>query len=294
MSLVLEKGTLWYQIVTRTQQASAAKSLHTIETRSHQFQQQGLNFTVRIASNLKRKQQQKKAQPNFNPFLPPESALTVCDLSASHLAVLNKFNVVDNHLLIITRDYQAQETLLDHADFSALCYCLPEYPSLGFYNGGKEAGASQKHKHLQLVPLPLYRGSDLFPFSTVFHRYQYRDGIQKITEFPFRHAWTNLPQGLFEKPDQAAAYCLQIYQEMLNKLTIKPLIDQQGKKFQSVPYNLLMTTEWMLLVPRVTEFCEGISINAMGYVGSLFVMNQADLKKLINFGPVNLLRMVSL
>ncbi|RLW59532.1 MAG: phosphorylase, partial [gamma proteobacterium symbiont of Stewartia floridana] len=101
----LEKGTLWNKVVISTQRAMEDHSLHTIETQSYKIQQQGLSFTVRVAENIKRKRQQQKTKPNFNPFLPPEPSLTVCDISPSHIAVLNKFNVVDHHLLIVTRDY---------------------------------------------------------------------------------------------------------------------------------------------------------------------------------------------
>ncbi|MEJ2620851.1 MAG: phosphorylase [Candidatus Thiodiazotropha sp.] len=292
MSVELEKGTLWDKVVTTTRQAISDQSLHTIATQSHYLQQQGLNFIVRIANNIKRKSAQKKARPDFDPFLPPEPALTVSELSTSHLAVLNKFNVVEHHLLIVTREFLPQQQLLDRADFSALCHCLPEYPSLGFYNGGEEAGASQKHKHLQLVPLPLYGEREPFPFSPVFYRNTNSGSIRQLSELPFRNTFTNLPPGLFDSADHGAAHCHQLYREMLNKLTIPPLTDHPGD-IQSAPYNLLMTTEWMLLVPRTTEFCEGISINAMGFVGSLFVKDQAGLEKLIDIGPANLLQAVS-
>jgi ATP adenylyltransferase len=293
MSVELKQGSLWNEVVTTTRQAIADKSLQTIETQSHHLQQQGLDFVVRVADNIKRKSEQKKTRPDFNPFLPPEPALTVCDLSKSHIAVLNKFNVVEHHLLIVTREYQTQQRILDRADFSALCLCLPEYPSLGFYNGGEEAGASQKHKHLQLVPLPLYGEKSPLPFSTVFSRHRESNGIIQLPELPFRHAWSSLPQGLFDQPKTATEYCHGIYRKMLDKLSIPPLTDNQGE-FQSAPYNLLLTKQWMLLVPRSSEYCEGISINAMGYVGSLFVMDQAGLQKITDIGPMNLLQAVTL
>ena len=76
-------------------------------------------------------------------------------VSGTHVAILNKFNVVDRHLLIVTREFEEQRSLLTPRDFEAWWRCLGEYESIGFYNGGAEAGASQPHKHLQLVPLPL-------------------------------------------------------------------------------------------------------------------------------------------
>jgi len=44
------------------------------------------------------------------------------------------------------------------------------------------------------------------------------------------------------------------------------------------PYNLLATRRWMLVVPRRQERYEKISVNALGFAGSLFVRNAAELE----------------
>jgi ATP adenylyltransferase len=121
-----------------------------------------MRFFVRMQTGLQRKDEARKKQDsaskagkNANPFLPPEKNLTVGDISDTHIAVLNKFNVVEHHLLIVTRAFEDQDMLLTFADFEALWTCMTEYECLAFYNGGREAGASQPHKHLQMAPLPL-------------------------------------------------------------------------------------------------------------------------------------------
>ena len=106
----------------------------------------GVPFLLRSASSLRRKAADKKGRAgkrdrNFNPFLPPEPELTLGAISQTHTAVLNKFNVLEQHLLIVTRDFEHQETLLSEADFHALWLALGEIDGLGFYNGGAEAGA---------------------------------------------------------------------------------------------------------------------------------------------------------
>ncbi len=50
----------------------------------------------------------------------------------------------------------------------------------------------------------------------------------------------------------------------------------------------------MLLVPRSREFSQGISVNALGYVGSLFVKDKTGLDTIRRTGPMDLLREVSL
>ncbi|MEW8221180.1 MAG: hypothetical protein AB2729_02485, partial [Candidatus Thiodiazotropha taylori] len=79
---------------------------------------------------------------------------------------------------------------------------------------------------------------------------------------------------------------------MLENLALTTVTDSHGQR-PSAPYNLLVTSQWMLLVPRTTECWHEISVNAMAYVGSLFVMNQEGLKRLQEIGPVNLLSAVS-
>ena len=61
----------------------------------------------------------------------------------------------------------------------------------------------------------------------------------------------------------------------------------------AAPYNLLVTRRWMLLVPRTREFFETISINALGFAGSLFARNRQQLEAAVKYGPLRILRQVS-
>ena len=54
-----------------------------------------------------------------NPFLPYEEALWVAHLSDTHTLLLNKFNVVPYHSLLVTRDFQQQTDQLNSADLGA-------------------------------------------------------------------------------------------------------------------------------------------------------------------------------
>ncbi|MES9971939.1 MAG: hypothetical protein ABW092_18045 [Candidatus Thiodiazotropha sp.] len=290
MTQQLITGDLWKQVCSRTQSALTTGALQSITTDLHILEQDGLKFMVRVAQNLKRKAQDKSVA--FNPFLPPDPDLTVADISSTHLSVLNKFNVVENHLLIVTREFQHQERLLTLDDFEALWLCLGEYPSLGFYNGGAAAGASQQHKHLQLVPLPLYPGLSATPFDALYATAPREDGIHTLAQLPFLHSWSPLPRGLVDDPSSAARQIESRYLQMLDSLGIDAVTGNDGD-YQSAPYNLLLTTEWMLLIPRTQEHCEEISINALGYVGSLFVKELSELDKIIRLGPMNLLKAVS-
>jgi ATP adenylyltransferase len=80
------------------------------------------------------------------------------------------------------------------------------------------------------------------------------------------------------------------YRELLARCGITALAEEK----QSAPYNLLATRRWMLVVPRRRERAEGISINALGFAGSLFVRNDDELERVRRARPMNILRMVTL
>lgn len=296
MSAYLNPGSLRVAVIERTESAIAQGALQRIETDLYRLEQAGMPFTVLVASNLLRKAREKdnphQVKQPFDPFLPPERALTVGEISDSHIAVLNKFNVVEHHLLLVTRRFEDQENLLTRADFEALWLCLREYPSLGFYNGGAAAGASQPHKHLQLVPLPLYPGKAAYPFAQMIPATAQAGAIRHLPDLPFRHAWCRLPAEIGDDMAVAAAMSLALYQRMLAYVGIQPLDTPDGPR-QSSPYNLLMTEQWMLLIPRSRESCKHVSVNGLGYVGSLFVQDRDGLDQIRTLGPMHLLRAVS-
>jgi ATP adenylyltransferase len=59
------------------------------------------------------------------------------------------------------------------------------------------------------------------------------------------------------------------------------------------PYNFLVNELWMLVVPRARECCEGISINALGFAGSMFVRERAQIDTVRALGPLAMLAKVA-
>jgi len=275
-------GTLRRRLRRTTAQARASGALIPIDTRAETIIDSGVPFTVRVIENLARKER-AKTRPG-DPFLPPEPELLVAGAAPRHLCVLNKFNVVEEHLLIVTREFEEQELLPDAGDFEALLRCMREFPSLGFYNGGKTAGASQRHKHLQLVPLPLY--PDAGPPIPA-------EAALKSGALPFLHAWESCPAAWLEDPARYAAEAAGLLEGLLARTGI-PARQEGGRAAQSAPYNMLMTRDWMLVVPRSAESAAGASINALGFAGSLLVRDAAALGSLRALGPMSALRNVAL
>jgi ATP adenylyltransferase len=282
-------GALRQRIIEQSRVALEHGALRTIESEHRFLEDNGVAFIIRVVSNLARKyrnhrvQQTKPVGPGVNPFLPPDPDLLVADVSTTHLAVLNKFNVIEQHLLIVTRSFEHQETLLSEADFSALWRCLREFPSLGFYNGGEVAGASQAHKHLQLVPLPFADTGPSIPIGPLLQSASPNGQVGVCDLLPFRHAFVH-----FDREPVGSDSLLATYMAMLEAVGLGA-VERDGGPYQSGPYNLLITTEWMLLVPRSKECFGPVSINGLGYAGSLFVKNKRQAEIIEKHGPLSVL-----
>jgi len=295
-----QKGALWQNIVRTTESALRNGALVPVPTDFTFIEDSGVRFFIRILAGLARKDEARKQQEvaeksgkNSNPFCPPEQDLVVADISETHLAVLNKYNVMEHHLLIITRQYEDQDTLLTLNDFEALWLCMAEYKSLGFYNGGKDAGASQQHKHLQLVPLPLAPQGPPIPIEPLIINVGDNDSYTKVPGFPFLHSFRPLRRELINAPHDAARETLHIYASMLEQVGMTNPT-KKGITRQSMPYCLLVTRDWMLLIPRSRECFGDISLNSLAFAGSLFVRNEQQLEQIRSFRPMNVLRSVTI
>ncbi len=301
-------GPLRAAIAERERAALAAGALRPIRTDESVVEDAGVRFIVRSVSSLARKGAASQAprlaslgapldrgaEQAKNPFLPPDPELTIGDVSPSHVGVLNKHPVVEHHLLVVTKQFAPQEELLDRDDLTALATCLRELDWLAFYNAGREAGASQPHKHLQLVPLPLGGPWDV-PMEALFDSWAAAGAVSRLLRLPFAHAFALLEPPLFLDPERAADRLLELYAAAMAAIGV---VAEEGaaandEPRRAAPYNLLVTRRWMLAVPRSAEKFGSISVNALGFAGSLFVRDAAEMQRLREAGPMNVLRGVA-
>ena len=221
--LVPEPGTLWERVKERTDHALDCGALQPISTECEIVEQAGIGFLVRVLSSLAPKEEARKKQhqetftcgEGSNPFLSYDRDLFVADISDTHVCLLNKFNVIDHHLLVVTRSFEEQESWLNLRDFEAVWACMDEFEGLAFYNAGRTAGASQRHKHLQLVPLPLASRGPEVPIEPVLASARFSGPVATTAGFPFVHAFARLDPGRTKSPLEAAEAALLGHLELV-------------------------------------------------------------------------------
>ncbi len=290
-----EKGTLWDRILETTGVALEHGTLKPIKTEVRVMEDCGVDFLVRVVESLARKEadkilqtkRSKEKREKPNPFLPYEKDMFVADISNTHRCLLNKFNVIEHHLLMVTRAFEHQERLLTVRDFQAIWRCMTEFEGLAFYNGGKIAGASQDHKHLQLIPLPMGSSGQAVPMESLFEQPQKTPGV--VPGIPFVHAFKRFSSMTDIPHDMAARALFQMYRLMLQQVDMNPFTERE-ETLQSGPYNLLFTREWMLLVPRSREFFESISVNALGFAGALLARTPEEMDLIQKKGGMGILK----
>lgn len=85
----------------------------------------------------------EKIPPFRDPFAKEnlEQDLFITRLHDTHNLVLNKFNVVDEHVVLATIAFEAQEQPLSKEDFRAMWTAMDALDAFAFFNCGYESGA---------------------------------------------------------------------------------------------------------------------------------------------------------
>jgi len=264
------------------------------------LRQAGIPFSVRIVTALRAKDaatagpDRPGGSASADPFAPPDPALVVGAVSPRYLAVLNRFPVLRHHLLLVTRTAEEQALPLDPADFDAVARCLDGIDGLAFYNSGPAAGASQRHRHLQLVPFPLAEPPAPTPIEPALNEVLQDPGRSTLPAYDFVHAVAPLPATAWQVADRADRLA-RVTGAMA--LAYRALAARTGLRLRAEgadrEYNLLVTRRWMLLVPRSRERFDGVSVNALGFAGSLLVRDRQGFETVRSHGPLGVLREVA-
>jgi ATP adenylyltransferase len=278
--LAFAPGSLWPAIRARRESALAAGVLEPIVGRVEVLEDSGIEFQLLVVSSLARKAQKGTERPaGFDPFLPWEPALFVCDVNDAYVCLLNRFPALRHHALLTTRAFEEQEAPLTARDFEAVWGCLGERDALAFYNAGALAGASQRHRHFQLVP-PLVAGAYTTPLDAALEEARFDGPLGRSPALRFLHGLARLRDLSQLSGAEAGAALAALYREMARAFAC----EQSGR-----PYNLLLTREWMLFVPRARESWQGVAVNALGFAGTLLLRDADSLERVRAAGPMAVL-----
>lgn len=156
----------WQAALSRSDEALASGALVPLGTEVLSFPELSPFVLRRLVSSTPK--HLRAGGPKPNPFLPWDRELEVARFGHSHLLLLNKYPVQAGHLLLITQRWQPQAGWLQSGDWEAVSTVMADTEGLWFFNSCATAGASQPHRHLQLLPraegeascplAPVYRG----------------------------------------------------------------------------------------------------------------------------------------
>ncbi|MCJ1332245.1 hypothetical protein MMC10_008937 [Thelotrema lepadinum] len=198
-----------------------------------------------------------------------------------HYLILNKFCVYRPQFLLLTSDpLQRQQDALTEVDIDASYAVLSasEQPMYAFFNCSAAAGSSRNHKHIQFLYQPEF---SLFPWqrSDPRARVPYKYFIHRLD----RHDSADESQGQFQ-----ASLLKMVYDGLLaqsaNALGVRGSNDSVV-----VPHNVVMTREWMMVIPRRRAGLDGATANTAGMLGMVWVNDQAQLEGWMRLGPAKVL-----
>lgn len=204
--------------------------------------------------------------------------MLVAPLAPSHNLVLNKFAIVPEHFILATQAFKEQTHLLERDDLEVAWGCIQAYHhynnrlngeegfeaiagegtdgALGketgelyvFFNSGPASGSSQPHRHIQMLPVNRMReGLDTHEDAAwrVLADSLVRGDVR--ARVPFQ----TFAERIGEGTDLLAVY-LGLYRRACEAVLGSAVeTDERGEA--RVDYNLAMTRDAMVIVPRVAE-----------------------------------------
>ncbi|KAI1785774.1 HIT-like protein [Ganoderma leucocontextum] len=288
----------------------------------HTHAENGIEFQIRLCPALQNKprlptpdfspdapspeEQEKKRHDPFAPPYNPNLLLgEVRDEGEGneYVILFNKFSLVPHHFMLVTKEFRSQTSPLFPPDLVQAYLFLVAAKKAGrkffaFYNCGDLSGASQPHKHVQLLPIDddgppverLARNSKVEQDSRPF----------SITALPYANHVRRLPSSLpFSSPDELEPILADAFLSTLD-LTIQTMRHDPSYPAGAPSYNVLLTLEHIHVVPRRRETHvlagtgEKLSVNALGFAGMLLVKSERELAAVKEEGVGAILKDVAL
>lgn len=255
-----------------------------------------INFSVKVIATRKYEEPKEKKPADYDPF-----ERKVCEknylasLSKTHALIYNKFPLVPSHVLVITKEMERQTSFINRNDFYAALKVLQAMDCFVFFNGGAAAGSSQRHKHLQAIPLDSFPNSKM-PLNALVEATEENDafveGVKytKINAFKFKHVLCKFEKGFMSNIgcgsiERQAKALEEIYMECQRQL---------GNSDLHLAYNFILTKNWFFVVLRKSEVAMGVvKINGAGFTGSFAVGSEEELEFVMKQDPIEILQAVA-
>ena len=214
--------------------------------------------------------------PKQNPFNPWDKILEIERIGTYHQLILNKYPVQKGHILLITNTWRPQDGWLDITDWLAIQKVNNDTSGLWFFNSSPIAGASQPHRHFQLLRRAY--GEISCPrekwFLDLENNNDQDSKLKKnavVSKFNFLDNSINI---------------YNLYLELSKKIGLGNPIDDEKPRF---PHNILITNNWIAIIKRKYDHVHGFSVNGLGFAGYLLVTEKSNINYLKKFGPEKLL-----
>jgi ATP adenylyltransferase len=206
--------------------------------------------------------------------------------------VLNKFAVVPEHFILATKEFKLQTHLLEESDLQATLACIDAYEQakqqqqqtapngepvdascltdtrggkaaqedglFAFFNGGDHSGASQPHRHIQLLPISRMRDG-LETSSSWEVLAQQADSLDKTPFVAFSE-----PISIDTSSENLHAAYLRLYRKACQAVaqhthagSTAPTDDEVPSTGEAkISYNMAMTKDRLVICPRLSDGCE--------------------------------------
>ncbi|TNV76948.1 hypothetical protein FGO68_gene119 [Halteria grandinella] len=290
-----------------------------IKSSHHQLkcEKSGIEFNVKILESLGAKPTATKetfstGEKKDNPFLPPfEEGQFITDLLSEHRMIFNKYCVCDEHVLVITKEFESQIVPLCVEDFKNALLVCKALEAMLFFNCGYNSGASIPHKHMQVIPYKGFQGYCL-PIEEAAKRHYHTLSTKAASfELPalsnIKHQFLSLKEaGIsffteeidLENPEELLTSQATMLQQAYTK-TLEDL-GYSGKSDNHDDYNLILMRDFLLIVMRRQEGVKhsedpkkNIIVNSLGFAGTIAVKNVESLEYLRELGPITVLEAIA-
>ena len=272
----MKKEIYWEKALQKTKISINSKSLFPLNTTDITKKlYKGNDFIIRELDITKFKKN-TLIGPKINPFKPWDKILEIDSIGNGHQLILNKYPVQLGHVLLITNEWKEQNGWLDIKDWEAIKEVNKDTSGLWFFNSGPLAGASQPHRHIQLLRRdPSELSCPREKWILALNNLNYKN-----EKFSKNIILKKFSKSLNEENIH------EIYKDLSYNLGLG---DPRNDKKPKYPYNLIFTDRWMIIIRRKTDNLFGISINALGFAGYILVTENSDIKYLRELGPEKLL-----